>query len=156
MRLLLSHDYRCVSPDDVRSFDDLLLKSHFCLASGLGMSVEEIERNNSGFWRSESMIILTLHPKILKKQINVFGCQIEEMIKLMTIYYYIFTVKIVEASTVAFSIEVLPGDVSDLAMRFFHALATGCVPVVVGGPSTTVPLPFAEADFAYLGTFHVV
>eukprot|EP00435_Cladocopium_sp_Y103_P014452 s4314_g3.t1 len=56
--------------DDVRSFDDLLLKSHFCL--------------------------------------------------------------------------VLPGDVSDLAMRFFHALSAGCVPVIVGGPSTTVPLPFAE------------
>lgn len=70
--------------DDVRSFDDLLLKSHFCL--------------------------------------------------------------------------VLPGDVSDLAMRFFHALSAGCVPVIVGGPSTTVPLPFAEfvnysrfARFAHVG-----
>ncbi|CAJ1409452.1 unnamed protein product [Effrenium voratum] len=39
---------------------------------------------------------------------------------------------------------VLPGDVSDLAMRFFHALSAGCTPVVVGGPSATVPLPFAE------------
>jgi len=56
--------------DDVRSFEDLLLKSHFCL--------------------------------------------------------------------------VLPGDVSDLAMRFFHALSAACIPVIVGGPATTVALPFAE------------
>ncbi|CAK9068355.1 unnamed protein product, partial [Durusdinium trenchii] len=30
------------------------------------------------------------------------------------------------------------------AMRFFHALAAGCVPVIVGGPTNTVPLPFGE------------
>ncbi|CAJ1342752.1 unnamed protein product [Effrenium voratum] len=49
---------------------------------------------------------------------------------------------------------VLPGDVSDLAMRFFHALSAGCTPVVVGGPSATVPLPFAEfLDYSRFAKF---
>lgn len=39
---------------------------------------------------------------------------------------------------------VLPGDVSDLATRFLHALSVACTPVLVGGPAQTIPLPFAE------------
>merc|ERR1712032_398171 len=39
---------------------------------------------------------------------------------------------------------ILPGDVSDLAMRFFHAVSVGCTPVVVGGPEQAISLPFPE------------
>jgi len=55
---------------------------------------------------------------------------------------------------------VLPGDVSDLALRFFHAVSVGCTPVIVGGPSQTIALPFAEfvqySKFARLTTVHNV
>lgn len=54
----------------------------------------------------------------------------------------------------------LPGDVSDVAMRFLHALSVGCTPVVVGGPSQTIPLPFMEfipyKRFALFATVHDV
>ncbi|CAE7198370.1 ARAD2 [Symbiodinium sp. CCMP2592] len=49
---------------------------------------------------------------------------------------------------------VLPGDVSDLAMRFLHALSAGCTPVVVGGPASAVPLPFAQfVDYTQFARF---
>eukprot|EP00928_Gymnodinium_smaydae_P057772 TRINITY_DN40999_c0_g1_i1.p1 TRINITY_DN40999_c0_g1~~TRINITY_DN40999_c0_g1_i1.p1 ORF type:complete len:736 (+),score=78.07 TRINITY_DN40999_c0_g1_i1:57-2210(+) len=52
---------------------------------------------------------------------------------------------------------VLPGDVSDLAMRFFHALSVGCTPVVVGSGTQTIPLPFASfIDYRRFARFATV
>eukprot|EP00928_Gymnodinium_smaydae_P068848 TRINITY_DN52130_c0_g1_i1.p1 TRINITY_DN52130_c0_g1~~TRINITY_DN52130_c0_g1_i1.p1 ORF type:complete len:224 (-),score=11.48 TRINITY_DN52130_c0_g1_i1:114-785(-) len=55
---------------------------------------------------------------------------------------------------------VLPGDVSDITYRFFEALAVGCTPVIIGGPSQTVSLPFADVlsydRFAITKTIHSV
>lgn len=55
---------------------------------------------------------------------------------------------------------VLPGDVSDLALRFLHAVSVGCTPVLVGGPAQTIPLPFAALisfeRFARFATVHDV
>mmetsp|Transcript_84875 Transcript_84875/g.273231 ORF Transcript_84875/g.273231 Transcript_84875/m.273231 type:complete len:128 (-) Transcript_84875:647-1030(-) len=51
----------------------------------------------------------------------------------------------------------MPGDVSDLALRFLHALSIGCTPVVIGGPAVTIPLPFAEfVDYRRFARFATV